>query len=133
MVSCNSAAHSVSWFMPSSARIVATASGCVMYGSPLLRNWPACHFAATSYARSISLTSALGCVVRTVLIKGSSTGFTPPLDEPKRPSRRLTPAWPGAADPESNPSAADRSRGIDLVAELALSVAAPPEIGRAHV
>ena len=48
MVSCSSAAHSVSWFMPSSARIVATASGWVMYGSPLLRDWFAWHLAATS-------------------------------------------------------------------------------------
>ena len=30
MVSCSSAAQIVSWFMPSSARIVATASGWVM-------------------------------------------------------------------------------------------------------
>ena len=36
-VSCSSAAQMVSVFMPSSARMVATASGCVMYGSPLLR------------------------------------------------------------------------------------------------
>ena len=47
-VSCSRAAHSVSWFMPSSARIVATASGWVMYGSPLLRFCPVCQCAATS-------------------------------------------------------------------------------------
>jgi len=36
-VSCSSAAQMVSVFMPSSAKIVATASGWVMYGSPLSR------------------------------------------------------------------------------------------------
>ena len=39
IVSCSSAAHSVGGVMPSSARIVATASGWVMYGSPLCRIW----------------------------------------------------------------------------------------------
>ncbi len=48
IVSCSRAAQSVSWFMPSSAKMVATASGWVMYGSPLLRDWFACHLAATS-------------------------------------------------------------------------------------
>ncbi len=38
--------------MPSSARIVATASGWVMYGSPLRRVWPSWNCAATWYARS---------------------------------------------------------------------------------
>ena len=38
-VSCSSAAHSVGAVMPSSARIWATASGWVMYGSPLRRSW----------------------------------------------------------------------------------------------
>ena len=41
-VSCSSAATSVVVSMPSSARIVATASGWVMYGSPDLRSWPRC-------------------------------------------------------------------------------------------
>ena len=34
------AAQSLSSSAPVSARIVATASGCVMYGSPLVRVWP---------------------------------------------------------------------------------------------
>jgi hypothetical protein len=37
IVSCSSAAHSIWSSAPVSARIVATASGWVMYGSPLLR------------------------------------------------------------------------------------------------
>ncbi len=41
-VSCSRAAQIVSVFMPSSARMVATASGWVMYGSPLLRFWSRC-------------------------------------------------------------------------------------------
>ena len=41
-VSCSSAAQIVSVFMPSSARMVATASGWVMYGSPLRRFWSRC-------------------------------------------------------------------------------------------
>ena len=39
-VSCNIAAHSVLSSAPSPARIVATVTGWVMYGSPLYRNWP---------------------------------------------------------------------------------------------
>src|SRR5215469_1659104 len=94
-VSCSSAAQMVSWFMPSSARIVATASGWVMYGSPLRRFWPACQCAATSYARSMSRMSALGWVARTVLVRGSSTGFTPPpRGAPRRARRRRTAAPP---------------------------------------
>src|SRR6266567_2867749 len=39
--------------------------------------------------------SALGCVVRTVLTSGSSTGLTaPPRGEPNLGRRRLTPGWP---------------------------------------
>ena len=41
-VSCSKAAHSVASVMPSSARMVVTASGCVMKASPLLRVWPSC-------------------------------------------------------------------------------------------
>src|SRR5215472_7115911 len=51
----------------------------------------------------MTLMSALGWVPRTVLIKGSSTGFTPPpRGEPRRASRRRTPAPPlmPAEDPE---------------------------------
>ena len=39
-VSCSSAAQSVGGVMPSSARMLVTASGWVMYGSPLSRVWP---------------------------------------------------------------------------------------------
>ncbi len=39
-VSCSRAAQSVGSVMPSSARIVVTASGCVMYASPDLRVCP---------------------------------------------------------------------------------------------
>ena len=39
-VSCSIAAASVFGPMPRSARICATATGCVMYGSPLLRSCP---------------------------------------------------------------------------------------------
>ncbi len=45
-VSCRSAAHRVGAVIPSSARMVATASGCVMYASPLLRSWPVWYFSA---------------------------------------------------------------------------------------
>ena len=40
IVSCSIAAHSISSSAPVSARMVATASGCVMYGSPLMRVCP---------------------------------------------------------------------------------------------
>src|ERR1700722_1245077 len=44
--------------------------------------------------------SALGWLVRAVLISGSSTGLTPPVRaEVKRPSRRRTPGWLGALPP----------------------------------
>src|SRR5215475_2787408 len=43
----------------------------------------------------MSLMSALGCVARTVLVRGSSTGFTPPpRGAPRRASRRRTAAPP---------------------------------------
>src|SRR5215468_236267 len=69
----------------------------------------------------MSLMSALGWVLRTVLTRGSSTGLTPPRGEANRPSRRLTPVGPDVLGPDPNPSGVDRSRGIDLVAELAES------------
>ena len=47
-VSCNIAAHSVWLSAPSPARIVATAAGWVMYGSPLRRVWSLWQCAATS-------------------------------------------------------------------------------------
>ncbi len=99
MVSCSSAAQIVSWFMPSSARIVATASGWVMYGSPLLRSVPECCAAATSYACSTIRTSALGCVARIVLTSGSSTGLMPPRGAPSLASLRRTDAVPATAVP----------------------------------
>ena len=62
--------------MPRLARIVATASGWVMYGSPDLRNCPECHCAAVSWARCSSRVSAFGWVARWVAISGSSTSLT---------------------------------------------------------
>ncbi len=47
-VSCRRAAASVLGPMPRSARIWATATGWVMYGSPLLRFWPSCARSATA-------------------------------------------------------------------------------------
>src|SRR5207247_4641285 len=88
--------------------------------APLLRCGPACQCAATSYARSMSLVSALGWVARTVLVNGSSTGFTPPPRvAPRRASRRRTAAPPlapgggvgeGAAGP-GTPAAAGSAAG----------------------
>ncbi len=65
--------------MPSSARIVETASGWVMYGSPLLRFCPRCHFSATAYARSMSRSSAgsaFGSFALMLRKSGSSTGLS---------------------------------------------------------
>src|SRR5215470_365051 len=46
----------------------------------------------------MSRTSALGCVARTVLISGSSTGLVPPpRGAPRRAGRRRTAAVPAAA------------------------------------
>ena len=59
-VSCSKAAHSVASVMPSSARMVVTASGWVMKASPLLRIWPSCSRSALRYARSTSPRSAFG-------------------------------------------------------------------------
>ncbi len=72
-VSCSSAATSVFVSMPSSARIEATASGCVMYGSPDLRNWPLCSCSARVYACWSSRTSARGWAARWVATRGSRT------------------------------------------------------------
>ena len=86
-VSCSSAAARVVGVMPSSARIVVTASGWVMYGSPLLRICPRWARSATSYARSIRPRSALGWVLRTVCRIGSRTGLLATRGPPKRASR----------------------------------------------
>ncbi len=59
-VSWRSAAATVFGPIPRSARICATATGCVMYGSPLLRFWPSWARSATVYARSMSPRSAFG-------------------------------------------------------------------------
>ena len=76
IVSCSSAATSVVVSMPRLARIVATASGWVMYGSPDLRYCPECQRAAMSKARCSSRASALGWLARWVAISGSSTSLT---------------------------------------------------------
>src|SRR5690349_17967473 len=62
--------------MPRLARMVATASGWVMYGSPDLRYCPECQRAATSKARCSARPSALGWLARWVAISGSSTSLT---------------------------------------------------------
>ncbi len=71
-VSCSSAAAIVLDPMPRSARICATATGWLMYGSPLLRSWPECAFSAAAYARSMRATSPFGWWVRTVLMRRST-------------------------------------------------------------
>jgi hypothetical protein len=76
IVSCSSAATSVVVSMPRLARIVATASGCVMYGSPDLRYCPECQRAATSNARCSARPSAFGWLARWVAISGSRTSLT---------------------------------------------------------
>src|SRR3954453_1940978 len=78
--------------MPRLARIVATASGCVMYGSPDLRYCPECQRAATSKARCSARPSALGWLARWVAIRGSRTSLTCVLCQGalKRASRART-------------------------------------------
>src|SRR4051794_11753749 len=61
--------------MPMSARIVVTASGWVMYGSPLLRVWVPCSRSAVRYARSSKSRSALVWLARTARNSGSRTGL----------------------------------------------------------
>src|SRR5262245_2805126 len=56
--SCSSAPASVTSSRPRSDRIIATPSGCAMYGSPERRTWSRCASRATSYACSTSATSA---------------------------------------------------------------------------
>src|SRR5260370_40398166 len=120
--------------MPSSARIVVTASGWVMYGSPLLRFWSRCQYAATPKARSMVRTSALGGVARTVLIKGSSTGFMVLARwAPSRASLRRTPVWPGdppesagPAEPAEPVAAAEPAVAVDRAAARARGAAAEP-------
>src|SRR5699024_8488448 len=69
-------AMSVAPEAPSSARIVVTATGCVMYGSPLLRFCPVWYLSATAKARSIAAKSSWGLLALTVLNKGTRTGDT---------------------------------------------------------
>src|SRR5690349_2723282 len=78
--------------MPRSARISATASGCVMYGSPLLRVWPRCICSAIAYARRSRLGSPLGWLdrcVRTRLSTGSSAVGQGSFDGNSARSRRV--------------------------------------------
>src|SRR4051812_29737927 len=72
--------------------MVATASGCVMYGSPDLRYCPECQRAATSKARCSARPSALGWLARWVAISGSRTSLTCVLCQGalKRASRART-------------------------------------------
>ena len=55
--SCSNAPASVMSSRPRSERIIATPSGCAMYGSPERRTWSRCASRATSYASSISSVS----------------------------------------------------------------------------
>ena len=58
--SWRSAAATVCSSRPSSATIVATAMGCVMYGSPERRNWPSWAPAAVRPAATIMDVSSSG-------------------------------------------------------------------------
>src|SRR4051794_3881636 len=102
-VSCSRAATRVGSVMPMSARIVVTASGWVMYGSPLLRTCEAWHRSAVRYARSSSSRSALGWFARTARKSGSRTGFSDWDFVAIRASRARIrrPAGPAAVDPRS--------------------------------
>ncbi len=101
-VSCSSAAARVGGVIPSSARIAATATGWVMYGSPLLRFCPAWARAATSKARSSTDRSAFGWLARTVRSNGSSNGeVVGPRPDPNRAIRdstRVVPARPSVGE-----------------------------------
>ena len=57
-VSCSSAAHTTSQSILSSARMMATSTGWLMYISPLRRRCLACFSAAKQYARSALAQSA---------------------------------------------------------------------------
>ena len=84
---------------PRSARIWATASGCVMYGSPLLRRCPRWRCSATSYARSTSRRSALGWLALTTRNSGSRTAQRLRATggrQPGEPPTRRGPAAPAA-------------------------------------
>ncbi len=59
--SCSRAAARVMSSRPRSARMVATASGWEMYGSPDFRSWPSWAASATAYAWTIIVESPLGC------------------------------------------------------------------------
>ena len=58
--SCNRAPATVCASRPSSATMVATAMGCVMYGSPERRNCPSCAERATRAAALMVVTSSSG-------------------------------------------------------------------------
>jgi len=92
----------------SSARIVATASGCVMYGSPLLRSWPECLFRGDLVGVFDQPDVGLGMRGPDRLDQRPSTGLRPPRGAPSLASRRRTPAVP--ADPAARSLAAGRPR-----------------------
>src|SRR5215472_14511495 len=83
--------------------------------------------------------SAFGCVVRTVLTSGSSTGLTPPLRvAPSRASRRRTAAapeapdalsagaWPAAPGAPGSAVGPDRRGTTRLAADRAADFLPPP-------
>src|SRR5215469_5001384 len=76
--------------------------------------------------------SAFGCVVRTVLTSGSSTGLTPPVRvAPSRASRRRTAAAPDAPSVGAGTAAAPSAGGLDrrvtrLAADRAADFLLPP-------
>src|SRR5699024_3087299 len=73
---------------PSSARIIATETGWVMYGSPLRRVWPRCACSATVYARRTSSGLSFGLIAVMVSSSGASSGSTAvPAREEKNDSR----------------------------------------------
>ena len=119
-VSCSSAAASVVVSSPRLARIIATASGWVMNGSPDLRRWPRCCSSATAYARSRVGTSASGCCCTCTLTSG---GSAPPAAGSWRPAPTQPPSIPrtrrcrrkvpvrhrrGPARPDAAPAAGGR-------------------------
>ena len=101
---CRAAGRRPAWAASCPARpgSSATATGWVMYGSPLLRFCPRVRLAATSNARSITTRSALGCEPRTVRSSGSSSG-----DVALRPR-------PQPGDPGEDPARARQALGRRL-------------------
>jgi hypothetical protein len=115
-VSCKIAAHSIwSSTSPTSssrARICATATGWLMYGSPLRRIWPWWHRPATSQARSIRSTSASGRVVR---MTSRSSAVRSSQGAPVRATGPFTVILPGRASTPHLAAAGPRAVPTQLI------------------